>query len=501
MIATTSRLILSRKAKRPQTVLLGYQQQQQQWIHRLAPQLAPNNNNDNGSENNSNSSITETIVAPPVQTLNKSPIVQTLWRTRDEAKRRANKLTTRDDGETSDVSLAAAEVISKNAKKKSSSDNDGGTNKNKHQSQPTDPNNNNKGKPPHESEVSIAYLFSQDQFLLETYRNPWGEMRFGKVLEDLDALAGNIAFNHVEGNPLIVTAGVDRIRVRQRPDIGADQYLSGKVTWVGSSSMEIRMKISASEGGPEWLEAYFTFVTLHPETKRAIKISPLLPETDEERAHFELGAVKAQSKKMARKSKLQLGHQLSEQSLKIDARAARLLEEAGPLLRMPSLAEPNAMLMDQTAQSNAMVAQPQARNLHDRIFGGFLMRRAFELAFATAYMFGGDKPRFLEVDDISFDKPVDVGDLLVFKSLVLYTQPTGGNLGTYVDKHDGLPLVNVEVECWVTSPECKKAEVSNHFYFTFALPNKTTCRRVLPANIDQARRQAYRISIDETQAM
>ena len=183
-----------------------------------------------------------------------------------------------------------------------------------------------------------------------------------------------------------------------------------------------------------------------------------------------------------------------------DVRAAQLLEEAGMLLRMPSLADPNTMLMDDTAQSNAMVAQPQARNLHDRIFGGFLMRRAFELAFATAYLFGGDKPRFLEVDDISFDKPVDVGDLLVFKSLVLYTNPDGRNLGTYVDKHDGLPLVNVEVECWVTCPESKKAEVSNFFYFTFALPNKTSCRRVLPANIDQARRQALRISIDETQA-
>ena len=115
------------------------------------------------------------------------------------------------------------------------------------------------------------------------------------------ALAGNIAFNHVEGNPLIVTAGVDRIRVRCRPNIEADQYLSGKVTWVGSSSMEIRMKLSATkDGGEEWLEAYFTFVTLNPVTKRAIKINPLVPETDEERVHFELGAVKAQARKNAR---------------------------------------------------------------------------------------------------------------------------------------------------------------------------------------------------------
>lgn len=212
-------------------------------------------------------------------------------------------------------------------------------------------------------------------------------MRFGKILEDLDALAGNIAFNHVDGNPLIVTAGVDRIRIRQRPVIGDDQYLSGKVTWVGSSSMEIRMKISTSQdGNNEWLEAYFTFVTLDPETKRAIKSCPLLPETNEERAHFELGAVKAQHKKQARKNRIQIGRPLSEESLKIDARAAELLEGAGQLLRMPSLADPNTILMDQTSQSNAMVAQPQARNLHDRIFGGFLMRRAFELAFATAYM-------------------------------------------------------------------------------------------------------------------
>ena len=450
-----------------------------------------NNNNDNDTDNQNKE-------AEPVQVWNKSPIVQKLWRTRDEAKKRV-KLGGRMSG-TSDVSLAAAKILTDAA---SHSTGGGGSGS----STTSDYNYAKHGKHPRESEVGIPYLFSQDQFLLETYRNPWGEMRFGKILEDLDALAGNIAFNHVvsldEGamNPLIVTAGVDRIRVRQRPDIGNDQYLSGKVTWVGSSSMEIRMKIAAGEAnGPEWLEAYFTFVTLHPETKRAISIPTLLPETDEERVHFELGAVKARARKEARQSKIQLGRPMSEQSLKIDVRAAQLLEEAGMLLRMPSLADPNTMLMDQTAQSNAMVAQPQARNLHDRIFGGFLMRRAFELAFATAYLFGGDKPRFLEVDDISFDKPVDVGDLLVFKSLVLYTDPDGRNLGTYVDKHDGLPLVNVEVECWVTSPETKKAEVSNFFYFTFALPNKTSCRRVLPANIDQARRQALRMSVDETQA-
>ena len=342
-----------------------------------------------------------------------------MWRTRDEAKRRVLS-GARGDYRRGDYSLAlqAAKVLSDDTAStgSGSGSEESSSLSSSSSSSSRDPKTKSRGKHPRESEVGIPYLFSKDQFLLETYRNPWGEMRFGKILEDLDALAGNIAFNHVvlEGNdllPLIVTAGVDRIRVRRRPNIDTDQYLSGKVTWVGSSSMEIRMRIAdggsgdgGGGGGSEWLEAYFTFVTLHPETKKAINIPPLIPETDEERAHFELGAVKALARKEARRNKVELGRPLSEQSLKIDARAKRLLEEAGPLLQMPSLADPNTMLISQTLQSNAMVAQPQARNLHDRIFGGFLMRRAFELAFATAYLFGGDKPRFLEVDDISFDK-------------------------------------------------------------------------------------------------
>ena len=145
-------------------------------------------------------------------------------------------------------------------------------------------------------------------------------------------------------------------------------------------------------------------------------------------------------------------------------------------------------------------AQPQALNLHNRIFGGFLMRRAFELAFANAYIFGGAKPKFLEVDDISFDSPVDVGDLLVFNSRVLYTLPEGGFLGDYVEVHSNCPLLMLEVEAWVTEPERATAKISNHFYFTFCLPKGTPCRKVLPANIDEARRMASRMAADLEQS-
>lgn len=430
-----------------------------------------------------NTSVTSDV---PVHANLKNPIVAQLWKARHEAKQRLSLTDQTQQGggsQTTDLTKAAAAVL-KEGKQESPK-----------------AGSESVGKPPSVSETSIEYPFSTDEYLSETYRNPWGEMRFGKILEDLDALAGNIAFSHVDGNPLIVTAGVDRIRLRHQPPIGEDQVLSGKVTFTGNSSMEIRMQICTKGCDEcEWLEAYFTFVVLDPDTKRPIKIAPLLPQTSEERAQFELGALKARNKKMARRGRIVVGKQLTEEAIKIDKLAAELLEQASTSLRMPSLADPNVILMGATEMQNAMVAQPQVRNLHDRIFGGFLMRRAYELAFAACYLFGGDKPRFLEVDDISFDAPVNVGELLVFKSRCLYTQPDGGDLGEYVQDHDGMPLVSVEVETWVTSPENCTAKLSNHFYFTFALPNKKTCRTILPGNIDQARSMAARITADRDQA-
>jgi hypothetical protein len=55
------------------------------------------------------------------------------------------------------------------------------------------------------------------------------------------------------------------------------------------------------------------------------------------------------------------------------------------------------------------------------VFGGYLMRVAFELGFSTAYLFSGTHPRFAEVDEVIFHKPVEVGDVVRLRSKVLYT--------------------------------------------------------------------------------
>lgn len=338
-----------------------------------------------------------------------------------------------------------------------------------------------------------------------------GTMRFGKVLEDLDALAGNIAFHHVVGGEdvMLVTAAVDRIALRDIPQLDKDQRLSGQVTFVGSSSMEIRLQIHElkdNDGADEdeyvehWLEGFFTFVAVDPATNKPVKICPLVPETSEERALFELGALKTAKKKEARKrSKSSVGTPISAETVQMEQRAQQLLEDAFPLLRMPSLADSNAILMSHTQMQNTLIAQPQVRNLSNKIFGGFLMRRAFELAFSNAYSFGGEWPQMLEVDNITFNAPVNVGDLLSFNSRVIYSLPDGGDLDD-ITHHSSKPLVMIEVECYVMEPEIAKAHLSNRFYFTFVLPTKETCRKVLPGTLEESRRMVQRMVADEEQA-
>ena len=119
------------------------------------------------------------------------------------------------------------------------------------------------------------------------------------------------------------------------------------------------------------------------------------------------------------------------------------------------------------------------------------MRRAFELGFANAYVFGGSRPVFVEVDEVSFVAPVDVGDLVVLHSRVLYTSPS---------KSSNKTQVHIEVEAWVTTPEEVQAKRSNQFYFTFEVDDTAEkCCTVLPSNMDEALRIVERMQRDDEQ--
>lgn len=355
-------------------------------------------------------------------------------------------------------------------------------------------------KTPEQSSQSVTYEFSQPEnaWLVDKYRNPWGHVRPGRLFEDLDALAGTIAFEHCKSEdpsaaPLhIVTASVDRIKYKHRPTLKDDLNLSGRVTWVGRSSMEIQMRATSKWSEEPFMDSVFTFVARDPVTGSSAPINPLTVAGQEQEALFALGQQRDAARKEQRKRhKDSLGiHSLDAAGVET---ANDLLSRAQTLLIMPALAHPHDVLLKETQLQNTFLTMPQQRNTAGRIFGGFLMRRAYELARSTAHIFGGRRPVFHELDEVTFRTPVNVGDMVKFESSVLYTSEQ-------MDP-DGRATVHTEVNAFVITPETGATVVSNKFHFTFGLAENADgtggsvlgkdiyLRRVLPAS----RAESYRI--------
>lgn len=358
-------------------------------------------------------------------------------------------------------------------------------------------------KTPAGSRTSIVYKFATDDILREQYRDPWNEVRIGKLLEDLDALAGTIAVKHCSDEDsttrplLLVTASVDKMELKKPICVDTDLKIAGAVTYVGRSSIDIQIEVtqvdqdSDMQSDPIALTANFTFVARDSMTGKSAPVNRLSPETEKEKQLF--AEREARDKLRKRKREEQKGvFENGINKLHVEAeRLNSLLAEGRVFSDLPALADRDSILLKDTRLENSLICQPQQRNLHGRIFGGFLMHRAFELAFSTAYAFVGQRPCFLEVDHVDFLKPVDVGDFLRFKSCVLYTQ---------LDNAEQ-PLVNVEVVAHVTRPELRKSEVSNTFHFTFtvcsdALKNGLKIRHVVPSTEEEARRILERMDAE-----
>jgi acyl-coenzyme A thioesterase 9 len=240
-------------------------------------------------------------------------------------------------------------------------------------------------KPPKSTEV--VYPFSMDPVLREHYRSPWGRVRVGRMLEDMDSLAGYVAFEHADDDddatrpPLLATASVEAITIgRGGPRLEEDMKMSGQVVWTGATSLDVR--IQATQGGKMVLGALLTFVAREAVTGAPHPVNQLRPEAPADQELY----CERQRTHVRRKAQRANGGP-PPLSLEAAAAAGRLLEEAKSRRDLPALADPHAILAGDTALEVVFVAQPQQRNLYGRIFGGFLMRRALELAHCVAYMF------------------------------------------------------------------------------------------------------------------
>jgi acyl-coenzyme A thioesterase 9 len=150
------------------------------------------------------------------------------------------------------------------------------------------------------------------------------------------------------------------------------------------------------------------------------------------------------------------------------------------LLGDPSAAKGSADTSD-TVMSSHYFTQPCDANIHGKVFGGLLMRQAFELGFSAAWVFTGSKPEFFSLDDITFQRPVELGTLLRSTARVEYTahavpDPAGVEPGHFVTVAVSTEVVNPE--------EGGQLVVTNDFHFTFKFSQAVP--RLLPRSYAEA---------------
>lgn len=315
------------------------------------------------------------------------------------------------------------------------------------------------------SRVTKLLPFSSDARLREAYVNTFGDVRFGLVLEELDHVAGEAAHKHIGRNDLwVVTAAVDRIDLIHPVRIAQDLRFTAQVNYVGRTSLEVGIDIE-SRVEETWLTAAHAFFTMVAVNQNFVPtpIDPIVPETPEEKQVME------EAKK--RKVEYQQSKILSLERHPPTEEESRILHDLNPASKQSRAVIP----MSVTRLENTLFMHPQDKNKFGKVFGGYVMRTAYELAWSAAYKFCRERPLIASVDRINFEKPVEIGALVSFQALVSFV---------------GRTSMGVEVVVKVINPKKEEEIVTHSGYFTLICMDQNRkpipAPKVIPQNDEEA---------------
>jgi acyl-coenzyme A thioesterase 9 len=123
------------------------------------------------------------------------------------------------------------------------------------------------------------------------------------------------------------------------------------------------------------------------------------------------------------------------------------------ILRHNSSLSHSYVWMEETQFESSQFMHMQERNIHGKVFGGFIMRTAFELAWVTAAgLVGSDNTCFLYVHEIQFVQPVTVGSLVDFTSRVIYSEDN---------------YIVIHVDAKIVQPITRQRTTTNLFSYVF----------------------------------
>lgn len=274
---------------------------------------------------------------------------------------------------------------------------------------------------PHDTRYLLVLPFSTDPVLARRFlardSNIVGNIRFGKILETLDKVAENTALAYVHRfypNARVVTAAVDSIVLRNPADTKHDLVFSAQINHVGKSSMEVGIRIEClGEGSSHLATCYFTMVARSTDCGEAksLVLPPLQYPEEIDKKRFR----KAEMRRQAYRDGLAKAEEMPT------------LDEYLLLKRLHKEQEQTGFVgvyAGRLTLESTCKAYPEQENVPRTIFGGYLIRKAYELAALAAEMVAPDRAVPCQVNRINFNQPVLLGDQLKFTARVVYTGKT-----------------------------------------------------------------------------
>jgi acyl-coenzyme A thioesterase 9 len=322
-------------------------------------------------------------------------------------------------------------------------------------------------------------LFHRADLIFAPVPRPFNSLHRART--DFDSLAGAAAYKYVlpDNVPVdqssayeffLVTAAVDRmdmLRPLLNPDGSIpDLRISGHVSYATESSLEVFVRLStlppptaaAGEEGETILVGRFAMACRSFKGGKH-KIAKLLVEGPEEEEMWKMGKEMREGKRARGAKSLQKTPPTAVEAALLHSMFVERADVFGAFFSLPCLTATrltasfthppsgylyafthppfgylyavttdrttptpeNIIFMTDTQIKTASLMHPQERNVHGKIFGGHLMRLAYEAAFSTSCLFARAPVTFVALDELLFASPVDVGSLLVLDSKITYS--------------------------------------------------------------------------------
>jgi len=202
--------------------------------------------------------------------------------------------------------------------------------------------------------------------------------------------------------------------LRNPADTKRDMVFSAKLNHVGRSSMEVGIRIEClGEGSSHLASCYFTMVARSTDSGEAksLALPPLQYPEEQDMKRFNNAELRRQTYRDGL-AKAEEMPSLDEYLLLKKLHHEQESEEFAGI-------HAGDLVLESTCR-----AYPDQENVPKTIFGGYLVRKAYELAELAAEMVAPDRAVPCQVNRINFNQPVLMGDQLKFTARVVYTGKT-----------------------------------------------------------------------------